>query len=134
MKFKVGDRVELRDHNYAGLSRTGVILRVHRDGCDIRSDNGMNPRGLYFRKEWIYPIKEIKERKQMGTTLRERVRRIVRSKDDQVLIDQGFTYESGALTKEGRKVVADLAFTNGLKEQVVKLARQLDDEEKAKKK
>lgn len=76
---------------------------------------------------------QLNERKYMSkTTLRQRVRRVLRSADDQVLIDQGFTYESGALTKEGRKVVADLAFNNGLKSEVVKIANQLADAEKTK--
>lgn len=60
-------------------------------------------------------------------TLRRRVRNLLRSEGDRALIDAGFTYESGALTPEGRKVVLDLLFRDleGVKPRVVELAQKL---------
>lgn len=66
-------------------------------------------------------------------TLRERVRSITRSADDQVLISEGFTYSSGALTKDGRKVVVDILFQDpnlAIKDEVVKLALTLKEKRK----
>lgn len=65
----------------------------------------------------------------MGKTLRQRVRALTRSDEDRALISQGFTYGSGALTKEGRKVVLDHLFHNTpeLKAHVVDVAKKLQD-------
>jgi len=70
----------------------------------------------------------------MGKTLRQRVRALTRSDDDKALISEGFTYPSGALTKEGRKVVLDHLFHNDpeLKEHVVGVAKQLREAKKQK--
>lgn len=60
-------------------------------------------------------------------TLRQKVRSVFRSDEEKVLIEQGFTYPSGALTKEGRKVVLDHLFQRdeSLYGQIVDVARQL---------
>lgn len=64
------------------------------------------------------------------STLRQKVRSILRSKEDQTLIKAGVCYPSGALTKEGRKVVLDLIFQEDkeLKAQVVELAVKLNED------
>lgn len=62
-------------------------------------------------------------------TLRQKVRAALRSKEERLLIETGFTYESGALTKDGRKVVCDLLFEDEeLRARVVELAQTLKDE------
>lgn len=71
-------------------------------------------------------------------SLRNRVRAAFRSSDDKALNEAGFTYTSGALTKEGRKVVLDFIFDNddALKSEMVKIAEALNEDacERAKKK
>jgi hypothetical protein len=68
-------------------------------------------------------------------TLRQKVRAALRSKDERLLIDTGFTYESGALTKEGRKVICDLLFEDeALRAKVVELAKTLQEDACKKKK
>lgn len=71
----------------------------------------------------------------MGKTLRQRVRALTRSADEKALISQGFTYASGALTKEGRKVVLDHIFHNTpeVKDAIVEKAKALDEADKKKK-
>ncbi len=65
----------------------------------------------------------------MAKTLRQRVRAALRSKEERLLIETGFTYESGALTKEGRKVVTDLLFEDKeIRARVVELATQLKED------
>lgn len=71
-------------------------------------------------------------------SLRSRVRNAFRSDDDKALNEAGFTYTSGSLTKEGRKVVLDYIFENDadLKSEMVKIAETLNEDacKKAKKK
>lgn len=49
---------------------------------------------------------------------------MLRSEGDRALIEQGFCYESGSLTKEGRKVVINLLFQNddALRQDVTEIA------------
>jgi hypothetical protein len=65
-------------------------------------------------------------------TLRQRARAALRSKEDRLLIETGFTYESGALTKDGRKVVLDLLFKEDdeLRTKVLNIAQTLEDADK----
>ena len=71
----------------------------------------------------------IPERKSMSNTLRSKVRAVLRSKDDSLLIETGFTYPSGSLTLEGRKVVTDMLFETdeNLRKNVLDVARKLKD-------
>lgn len=64
------------------------------------------------------------------TTLRERVRALLLGDDEKALNKAGFTYKSGALTKEGRKVVLDHIFDNDevLKATVVEIANKLNED------
>lgn len=70
----------------------------------------------------------------MGKSLRQRVRALTRSDDEKALISEGFTYSSGALTKEGRKVVLDHLFHRDpeLKQSVIDVAKKLRDDKKQK--
>lgn len=71
------------------------------------------------------------------TTLRQRVRQLLLGEDEKALNKAGFTYKSGALTSEGRKVVLDEIFNSdeALKAKLVEVAKQLNEDEcKAKKK
>lgn len=67
------------------------------------------------------------------TSLRETVRAVLRDPDERLLIRTGFVYESGALTKEGRKVLADLQFqgisNDELRAEIVSLANKIDEDE-----
>lgn len=64
------------------------------------------------------------------TTLRQRVRQLLLGEDEKALNTAGFTYKSGALTKEGRKVVLDKIFENdtALKAELVAVAKQLNED------
>ncbi len=66
----------------------------------------------------------------MAKTLRERVRAALRSKEERLLIETGFTYESGALTEDGRKVLADVIFEDeGIRARIVELAGKLKEDD-----
>lgn len=67
----------------------------------------------------------------MATSLRSKVRAVLRSKDERLLIETGFTYDSGALTKDGRKVVTDILFENDeeLRLAVIDIARKLKEKD-----
>lgn len=67
----------------------------------------------------------------MATSLRSKVRAIRRSKEERLLIETGFTYDSGALTKDGRKVVADILFEGDeeLRASVVEIAQKLKEKD-----
>ncbi len=66
------------------------------------------------------------------TSLTKAVRNAFRSKEDKALIGGGFMYESGALTKEGRKVVLNLLLGSdeALKAKVVEAALAVAEEKK----
>lgn len=70
------------------------------------------------------------------TSLTARLRAALRSKEDKALIDGGFMYETGSLTKEGRKVVLNLILDNdtALKAKVVEAALAVAEAESAKNK
>lgn len=65
------------------------------------------------------------------TSLRQRVRAAFRSAEDKELQKAGFTYASGALTKEGRKVVLDHIFENdtAVKAAMVEVAKTLNEDD-----
>lgn len=65
-------------------------------------------------------------------SLTARLRSALRSKEDKALIDGGFMYETGSLTKEGRKVVLNLLLEHDadLKSKLVEAAVTLMDSEK----
>lgn len=69
------------------------------------------------------------------STLRQRARDMFRSKDEKVLIEAGITYPSGAVTKEGRKLVCDYLVANdeNVKAYLVKVAEEVCSENKKKK-
>lgn len=83
---------------------------------------------------WVEPvfhtIEEPKRRESIMSNLRSKVRGVLRSKDEQALIDAGFTYESGAVTKEGRKVLADLQLQRDkeLRSELVSIAKKLNSQ------
>lgn len=64
------------------------------------------------------------------STLRQKVRALLLTKEEKALTKAGFTYKSGALTKEGRKVVVDRLFEKDeeLKAELVAVAEQLNEE------
>lgn len=73
----------------------------------------------------------------MTKSLTKAVRNAFRSKEDKALINGGFMYETGSLTKEGRKVVLNFLLDKDedLKARVVEAALAVAEEnEKAKKK
>lgn len=67
----------------------------------------------------------------MATSLRSKVRAVLRGKDERLLIETGFTYDSGALTNDGRKVVTDILFENDeeLRSAVIDIARKLKEKD-----
>lgn len=72
----------------------------------------------------------------MSTGLRQKVRQLLLGEDEKALNKAGFTYKSGALTKEGRKVVLDHIFNTNetLRAELVEVAKQLNEDDcKAKK-
>lgn len=91
---------------------------------------------VVYKDRPVEKVKSTKENKIMATVnnLREKVRAALRSPEETMLIRTGFIYESGALTKEGRKVVADLQFEgveNGeLRARIVELAEALEADAK----
>lgn len=96
---------------------------------------------VYRDREIIKAKEPIKEKKHMSVVkeLRNKVRAAMRGNDERVLIEAGFTYESGALTVEGRAIVADLQFegvdNKDLKARCVELAQGiLGEKEKSSKK
>lgn len=64
------------------------------------------------------------------TTLRQKMRALLMGEDDKALNKAGFTYKTGTLTKEGRKVVLDHIFANdtALRTAMVKAAKQLNED------
>lgn len=71
----------------------------------------------------------------MANSLTRAVRNALRSEEDRALIEGGFIYETGSLTKEGRKVVLNLIFESdeAIKQKVVEAALLIADEKKKKK-
>lgn len=64
------------------------------------------------------------------TSLRQKVRALLMGEDDKALNKAGFTYKTGALTKEGRKVVLDHIFNSdtALRAEMVKVAKKLNED------
>lgn len=107
------------------------------DSCPRIGVNRHDPYNLCnFHENYIFNNKPLTGRIRVAASnLRERVRNALRSKEEKLLTDTGFTYTSGALTKEGRKVVLDILFEDEeLRAKVVKLAETLKEEECPKKK
>lgn len=79
---------------------------------------------------------EVKEAKAMAT-IREKIREVLRSKEDRLLIKHGVISENGNLTDVGRRTMDDLLFggvdVKDVKAKLVELVQKVDDEENGKK-
>jgi hypothetical protein len=80
---------------------------------------------------------EVKEAKAMNGTIREKIREVLRSKEDRLLIKHGVISENGNLTDVGRRTMDDLLFggveVKDVKAKLVELVKKVDDEEKGSK-
>lgn len=141
-KFKLGDRVRVyRDLSHMHPHDVGM------EGTIVYAaylSNVQTPNGIHYVLDEYQHIlcheEELELLNKKGsnmskTSLTKRVRNAFRSKEDRALIEGGFMYETGSLTKEGRKVVINLLLEQDakLKAKVVEAALAIAEEAKSKK-
>ena len=67
-------------------------------------------------------------------TIREKIREVLRSKEERLLIKHGILSENGNLTDVGRRVQADLLFEGvavaDVRAKIVESVQRVEDEEK----
>lgn len=121
-----------RWHESMGLCHNGYCaLRSGKYGlCGYHRENF-----LMWCKDRGYENTTFKQRIiNMSTTIRQKIREVMRSKEDRLLMKHGVLSDNGNLTEQGRRIQGDLIF-NGvaladIKEKMVELVQAVEDEEK----
>lgn len=146
-KFKVGDRVEAHTDFTSGMDAVSVRGQI---GTVVKVLDGfyydMEDYGRHYQVNfpgWSHwnigenNLKAVdqptKESKSIMTNLVKRVKDLTLSKDDKVLRSQGFVNADGEVTDDGARVLREYLF-NENKDAMVKIAQQLEAEDKAAKK